>query len=252
MKSKSAIIDKVAKQVYLKFYRTILQKEDSMNILIVEDDKDSATFLQKTLLAEKQSVVVAYGYQEAKELLERSIFSLILLDWNLGDGSGYELLQECRNELAPDISIIMITSENDTQAVASALDIGADDYITKPYSMVELLARIRAVSRREVTQKSSIIKIDRLQLNTPKHTIYLDDTPLDLTVTEYDLLQLLMQNPNIVLTRYQLNEAIMKDFASFGNSNLVDVHIKNIRKKIGKYDIIKTVRGIGYTIKTDR
>ena len=220
-----------------------------MKILIVEDDKDSATFLEKTLVAEKQSVQVAYSYKEAKELIQEHIFSLILLDWNLGDGSGYELLQECRKELAPDVSIIMITSENDTEAVAQALDAGADDYITKPYSMVELLARIRAVSRREASQKSSVVEIGRLQLNMTTHEILLDATPLDLTTTEYDLLQLLMQNHNVILTRYQLNESIMKDFASFGNSNLVDVHIKNIRKKLGDYTVIQTVRGIGYTIK---
>ncbi len=222
-----------------------------MKILIVEDDKDSAAFLQKTLVAEKQSVEVAYSYKEAKAHIEEQIFSLILLDWNLGDGSGYELLQECRKELAPDVSIIMITSENDTEAVAKALDAGADDYITKPYSMVELLARIRAVSRREAAHKSSVIELGRLQLNMATHEILLDATPLDLTTTEYDLLQLLMQNPNVVLTRYQLNESIMKDFASFGNSNLVDVHIKNIRKKLGDYTIIQTVRGIGYTVKTE-
>ena len=221
-----------------------------MNILIVEDDEDSATFLEKTLVAEKQSVQVAYSYKEAREFVQEHIFSLILLDWNLGDGSGYELLQECRKELAPDVSIIMITSENDTEAVAAALDAGADDYITKPYSMVELLARIRAVSRREASQKSSVVEIGRLQLNMTTHEIFLDATPLDLTTTEYDLLQLLMQNHNVILTRYQLNESIMKDFASFGNSNLVDVHIKNIRKKLGEYNIIQTVRGIGYTIKT--
>ena len=221
-----------------------------MKILIVEDDKDSATFLEKTLMAEKQDVELAYSYKEAKALIQEYIFSLILLDWNLGDGSGYDLLQECRKELAPDVSIIMITSENDTEAVAAALDAGADDYIIKPYSMVELLARIRAVSRREASQKSSVVEIGRLQLNMMTHEIFLDNTPLDLTTTEYDLLQLLMQNSNVVLTRYQLNESIMKDFASFGNSNLVDVHIKNIRKKLGDYNIIQTVRGIGYIIKT--
>ncbi len=221
-----------------------------MKILIVEDDKDSATFLEKTLMAEKQDVELAYSYKEAKALIQEYIFSLILLDWNLGDGSGYDLLQECRKELAPDVSIIMITSENDTEAVAAALDAGADDYMIKPYSMVELLARIRAVSRREASQKSSVVEIGRLQLNMMTHEIFLDNTPLDLTTTEYDLLQLLMQNSNVVLTRYQLNESIMKDFASFGNSNLVDVHIKNIRKKLGDYNIIQTVRGIGYIIKT--
>lgn len=229
--------------------KKIKLRKDYMKILIVEDDKDSATFLEKTLVAEKYNVSVAYSYKEAKKLIEEGIFSIILLDWNLGDGSGYELLQECRKEFAPDVSIIMITSENDTEAIADALDAGADDYMSKPYSMVELLARIRAVARRETSQKSSIIELDRLQLNTLSHEILLDKSVLDLTTTEYNLLKLLIQNHNVILTRYQLNEYIMKDFASFGNSNLVDVHIKNIRKKLGDYNIIQTVRGIGYTIK---
>ena len=219
-----------------------------MKILIVEDDKGSADFLQKTLISEKYSVHVAYSYKEAQEAIDENIFSIILLDWNLGDGSGYELLKELR-ALDIQTSVIMITSESDIDAKANALDAGADDYITKPYSAVELLARIRAISRRETSNKVSIIKIDRLELNTLTHEILLDGVVLHLTSTEYDLLQLFMQNHNVVLTRYQLNEHIMKDFASIGNSNIIDAHVKNLRKKLGEYAIIKTVRGVGYTLK---
>ena len=219
-----------------------------MNILVVEDDEHSANFLEKLLKQQQYDVTVARGYRDAKEELERNVFTLVLLDWQLGDGDGYELLKEFRAE-GMQTPVIMLTSQSDFEAKAAILDAGADDYITKPYSHVELLARIRAVLRRESTQKSSKLHIGRLTLDESKHEILLDDMPLDLTTTEYNLLKLLMQNKNVVLSRFQINEYIMKDFASLGNSNLVDVHIKNIRKKLGEYKVIETVRGVGYTIR---
>ena len=219
-----------------------------MNILVVEDDEHSANFLEKLLKQQQYDVTVARGYRDAKEELEGNVFTLVLLDWQLGDGDGYELLKEFRAE-GMQTPVIMLTSQSDFEAKAAILDAGADDYITKPYSHVELLARIRAVLRRESTQKSSKLHIGRLTLDESKHEILLDDMPLDLTTTEYNLLKLLMQNKNVVLSRFQINEYIMKDFASLGNSNLVDVHIKNIRKKLGEYKVIETVRGVGYTIR---
>lgn len=218
-----------------------------MKILIVEDDKNSADFLQKTLHFQKYDVVSAYSYAQAKEILETNIFSLILLDWNLGDGSGYELLQEIR-ELDLQTSVIMITSESDIEEKASALDAGADDYLCKPFSVVELLARMRAIVRRGSQKKTSVVTVGRLRLNMINHEIFLDEAVLNLTVTEYDLLELFIQNSNIVLTRYQLNEQIMRDFSSMGNSNIVDAHIKNLRKKLGNAELIKTVRGVGYRL----
>ena len=218
-----------------------------MKILIVEDDRSSADFLQKTLISQKYSVTTAFSYKEAKEILKSSIFSIILLDWNLGDGSGYKLLKEMR-ALDLQTFVMMITSESDIDEKANALDAGADDYLCKPYSTVELLARIRALSRREMNNKTSIVKVDKLELNMLTHEIFLENKLLNLTTTEYELLQLFMQNSNIVLTRYQLNEHIMKDFASMGNSNIVDAHIKNLRKKLGDNDLIKTVRGVGYRL----
>lgn len=219
-----------------------------MRILIVEDDKNSADFLYKTLRSHSYDVEIANSYKEAKNILENNFFSIILLDWNLGDGSGYDLLKELR-ELDLKTSVIMITSEDDVEAKVDALDAGSDDYITKPYSSVELLARIRAIARREAATKSSVIQFGKLQLNTITHEISLDQELLKLTKAEYDLLELFIQNPNVVLTRYQLSDHIMKDFASMSGSNLVDVHIKNIRKKLGDYNIIQTIRGVGYTLK---
>jgi DNA-binding response OmpR family regulator len=221
-----------------------------MRILIVEDDKNSADFLYKTLRSHSYDVEVASSYKEAKDILDNNFFSIILLDWNLGDGSGYDLLQELR-ELNLKTSVIMITSEDDVNAKVDALDAGSDDYITKPYSSVELLARIRAIARRESTTKSSVVQFGKLQLNTISHEFSLGQDLLKLTKAEYDLLELFIQNPNVVLTRYQLSDHIMKDFASMSGSNLVDVHIKNIRKKLGDYNIIQTIRGVGYTLKEE-
>jgi DNA-binding response OmpR family regulator len=221
-----------------------------MRILIVEDDKNSADFLYKTLRSHSYDVEVASSYKEAKDILDNNFFSIILLDWNLGDGSGYDLLQELR-ELDLKTSVIMITSEDDVNAKVDALDAGSDDYITKPYSSVELLARIRAIARRESTTKSSVVQFGKLQLNTISHEFSLGQDLLKLTKAEYDLLELFIQNPNVVLTRYQLSDHIMKDFASMSGSNLVDVHIKNIRKKLGDYNIIQTIRGVGYTLKEE-
>ena len=221
-----------------------------MHILIVEDDKESAIALQKTLLAEHYIVDVAYSYEQAQSRLRHGNYSIILLDWNLGDGSGHELLKQLREEECSSF-VIMITSESDTQNKASVLDSGADDYIVKPYSSIELLARIRAVSRRESTQKSSHITFGRLQLDVAACEITLDGTALELTTTEYNILKLLMLNPNVVLSRFQITEHIMSDFAAIGNSNLVDVHIKNLRKKLADYKVIKTVRGVGYTLKKE-
>ena len=219
-----------------------------MRILIVEDDTKSADFLLKTLRSHGYDAKVATSYAEASTILEDEIFTLILLDWNLGDGSGYELLEELR-KLDLQTSVIMITSEDEVNAKVQALDAGADDYITKPYSSVELLARIRAIARRESSAKTTKVGFGRLELNTLTHEISLDGEVLKLTKAEYELLELFIQNPNVVLTRYQLSEHIMKDFASMSTSNLVDVHIKNIRKKLGDYKVIHTVRGVGFTLK---
>ena len=219
-----------------------------MNILIVEDDVSSANVLQKILKAEKYNVDVTNSYQDAKLAIENNVYTLILLDWHLGDGSGLHLLEEIR-ELDINTSVLMLTCENDINEKVNALDSGADDYICKPYSSVELLARIRAILRRESNKKVSTIIFENLELDTKTHEVKFDGNLINLTTTEYDLLKLFMQNQNVVLTRYQLNEHIMKDFASMGNSNIIDAHIKNLRKKLKNCDFIKTVRGVGYTLK---
>jgi len=183
----------------------------------------------------------------AQDLIDKNAYSLILLDWNLGDGDGHTLLQEIR-ALEIKTPVLMLSANSEINDRVAVLDSGADDYLCKPYSHVELLARIRALLRRESNEKISIITINDVKLDTTAREVFLSDEKVNLTTSEFDLLELFMQNQNQVLTRYQLSEHINKDNYSIKHSNLVDVHIKNLRKKLGKKEFIVNVRGIGYKI----
>jgi DNA-binding response OmpR family regulator len=218
-----------------------------LNLLIVEDDRLSALQLSELLKSEKYDCDLADGYNSAKELIDKNAYSLILLDWNLGDGDGHTLLQEIR-ELEIKTPVLMLSANSEINDRVAVLDSGADDYLCKPYSHVELLARIRALLRRESNEKTSIIVINDVKLDTTSREVFIADEKVNLTTSEFDLLELFMQNQNQVLTRYQLSEHINKDNYSIKHSNLVDVHIKNLRKKLGKKEFIVNVRGIGYKI----
>jgi len=218
-----------------------------MNILIVEDDTLVAKQLAKLLIAEKYDCDIAFGYKEAQVKIDENSYSLILLDWNLGDGDGLVLLQEVR-ELEIKTPVLMLSANSEIDDRVAVLDSGADDYLCKPYSSVELLARMRALLRRESTEKTTAITIGEVTLDTTTREVTVGNAAANLTTAEFDLLELFMQNANQVLTRYQLSEHINKDNYSIKHSNLVDVHIKNLRKKLGKKDFILSVRGVGYKI----
>ena len=218
-----------------------------MNILIVEDDTVTAKQLAQLLKSEKYDSDIAYGYKEAQELIDKNAYSLILLDWNLGDGDGLELLQEVR-DLEIKTPVFMLSANSEIDDRVAVLDSGADDYLCKPYSSVELLARMRALLRRDIKEKTSVIVIGDVKLDTTSRDVYVKDTLVKITTAEFDLLELFMQNSNQVLTRYQLSEHLNKDNYNVKHSNLVDVHIKNLRKKLAKKDFILSVRSVGYEI----
>lgn len=218
-----------------------------MNILIVEDDELTAKQLSKLLKSEKYSCDLATGYVDAKKYIDENSYSLILLDWNLGDGDGLTLLQEIR-DLHINTPVLMLSANSELDDRVKVLDSGADDYMCKPYSNIELLARIRALLRRESKEKISTIVINNVKLDISSHEVFVDDKKVELTSSEFDLLELFMKNQNIVLTRYQLSEHINKDNYSVKHSNIVDVHVKNLRKKLNLKDFIKSVRGVGYKI----
>jgi two-component system copper resistance phosphate regulon response regulator CusR/two-component system response regulator QseB len=220
-----------------------------MDILIVEDDNLSALQLKKLLEANRYDCDVAKGYKEADDLLDKNKYALILLDWNLGDGDGLELLQELR-AMSMNMPVLMLSANSEIDDRVKVLDSGADDYLCKPYSHIELLARIRALLRRDTAVKVTKIDMNGVLLDERSREVFSEERPVTLTTAEFDLLELFMKNPNQVLTRYQLSEHINKDNYAIKHSNLVDVHIKNIRKKLNKKEFIKSVRGIGYKIDT--
>ena len=215
---------------------------------MVEDEHPVANQLQQLLQKERYHCDVAYNYTEAIDLIDDKRYDLILLDWNLPDGDGLTLLSQIREEgiITP---VLMLSANSEIDDRVSVLDAGGDDYLCKPYSHVELLARIRALLRRDSPQKNTLLQCADLKLDTSSREVYVHDTPISLSLSEFDLLELLLQNKNIVLTRYQLNEHLCQDYNSLKQSNLVDVHIKNLRKKLGLEGCISTVRGVGYSIK---
>ena len=218
-----------------------------MHILIIEDDKLTAKQLQKLLHNEKYTTDIAYGYSDAKKYIDKNKYAIILLDWNLGDGDGLELLKEIR-DIQIDVPILMLSANSEIDDRVKVLDAGADDYLCKPYSNLELLARMRVLLRKDAKEKSSLIAINNVTLNITTHQVFVDDEEISLTSAEFDLLELFMKNQNIVLTRYQLSEHINKDNYAIKQSNVIDVHIKNLRKKLGNKEFIANVRGIGYKI----
>ena len=218
-----------------------------MHILIVEDDILTSKQLSKLLKSERYSCDVANGYVEASQMLDKTSYALVLLDWNLGDGDGLELLKEIR-DIQIDTPVLMLSANAEIDDRVTVLDSGADDYLCKPYSNVELLARMRVLLRKNAVEKTTTITVANVTINISTHEVFVDDKPINLTTAEFDLLELFMQNQNIILTRYQLSEHINRDNYAIIHSNVIDVHIKNLRKKLDNKEFIKNVRGVGYKI----
>lgn len=221
-----------------------------MEILIVEDETVVARQLEETLHQEAYKTVTAASVAAAKHAVQERNFDLILLDWNLPDGDGVTLLHAWREQKIP-VPVLVLSANIAVEDRVHALNVGADDYLCKPYSSIELLARVRALLRRDAPVKTSKIKAGDVLLDIVAREITVAGEPVRLSAAEFDLLTLLMQHQNIVLTRYQLNEHISRDFDRISVSNLIDVHIRNIRKKLGRPDLIRSVRGVGYTVKAE-
>jgi len=220
-----------------------------MKILIIDDNPEILFGLEKLLNDGNFNTYTAVNLQKAKEALEQHEYDLIILDWMLPDGSGVEFLAQMRKDFYT-TAVLLLSSKSDIENKVEALDSGADDYLEKPFSNIELLARIRALLRRESAYKKSTIEIANLKVDLATHQVQVDNSPIELTKKEFELLELLILNQHVVLTRYQINNHINQDFNSLKSSNLVDVHIKNLRKKLGSASkLIETVRGVGFRIK---
>ena len=217
-------------------------------IYYVEDDDSIRELVVYTL---SQMGMETRGFVDSVDFwsaMQEEMPELILLDVMLPGEDGLHILAKLHgDENTSDIPVVMITAKGTEFDKVKGLDLGADDYIVKPFGMAELIARVRARLRR-ITPKTAteVLNIGRLSIDKRAHIIYLDAAPLSLTLKEYDLLCLLMENPGRAFTREHLLEAVW-DIAYSGGTRTVDVHIQTLRAKMGECSsMIETVRGIGY------
>jgi len=221
------------------------------NILLIEDDKAITRILELELGYEGYTFDIAYDGREGLALFEKNSYDIILLDIMLPYINGIEVCRKIR--LKSTTPIIMMTAKRDLSDRIVGLDMGADDYITKPFEMDELLARIRASIRRSKMGSADFVKIQikDLSLNVLTREVIMKDVPIELTKTEYELLEYLVMNKGIVLTRDQIIDHVWgNDF--YGDTNILDVYIKYVRSKIDypyETKLIQTVRGVGYVIR---
>ncbi len=222
-----------------------------MRILIVEDEEKLAQSVKVYLEKEGYAtdIVLDGDTAERRIRMSRKDYDLVILDLMLPKKSGYEVCKAARAAKI-DIPIIILTGKDGVEDKTMLLDSGADDYLTKPFHLPELLSRIRALLRRPKEVLPIEIKVGDLRLNSTTHAVFRGEKSVPLTLKEFNLLEYLMRNVNQVLSRDQLTNHVW-DFAFESFSNIVDVHIMNIRKKIGdpKGKIIETVRGVGYWIR---
>ncbi|HPR72946.1 MAG TPA: response regulator transcription factor [Bacteroidales bacterium] len=225
-----------------------------MNVLIVEDEKSLAREIEKFLRSENFLCDLAFTGTEASEKIAINLYDFVLLDLGLPDYDGLDLITEAR-KLNNEASFIIITARGDVQDKVKGLDLGADDYIAKPFALIELLSRINAVARRKFRVNTNNISLGDFEMQLQSRKLMNNDHEVDLTKKEYDLLQYLALNRGKVLTRHQLYEHIWGNILDDQyDSNFIDVHIKNLRKKLNLHSPtpwLETVRGVGYRISSE-
>jgi len=223
-------------------------------ILIVEDEEKISRFLELELNHEGYVVEQAFDGKKALELLENNTYDLVILDVMLPKLNGMAVLRRLRKFSS--VPVIMLTAKDDTMDKVMGLDSGADDYLTKPFEIEELLARIRVCLKRlkkKEVKKNNCLNFNQLEINTDMMTVSYGDEAIDLTKKEYELLKFLVENKRIVLSRdLILNKVWGYDY--YGDTNIVDVYIRYLRSKIDEpfnQKIIHTVRGVGYILKDE-
>ena len=223
-----------------------------MRILIVEDEKELAKSIQDVLLEENYQAEMVHRGEEGYEQIMIEEYDLVILDIMLPGLDGIEVLKKMRAE-GNQSSVLLLTAKSDLNDKVTGLDAGADDYLTKPFAMSELLARVRSLLRRNSPVKSSKIELDKLVIDTSSREVRQDGKVVSLTTKEYAILEFLLHNMNRVVSRLSIAEHVWgENLDLFSMTNFVDVHIKNLRKKIGdtkEKQIIKTVRGVGYILR---
>jgi DNA-binding response OmpR family regulator len=220
------------------------------NILLVEDEVKLAKFIELELSSEGYQVSVAHDGMTGLTLARESSPELIVLDWMLPGLSGLEICRRLRST-GNKVPVILLTARDEVSDRVAGLDAGADDYVVKPFSIEELLARIRAHLRRTQETEADVLQFEDLRLNRLTHEVYRDQRAIELTAKEFDLLEYLLSNPRQVFTKEQILENVW-GYDFMGDSNIIEVYIRYLRLKLeekGEKRLIQTVRGVGYALR---
>jgi len=223
--------------------------EEKYMILVVDDEEDLCEILQFNLEGEGFKTDVAYSAEDALKL-DLSIYNVILLDVMMGQMSGFKFAETLKKKLKLEIPIIFITAKSAENDLLTGFNLGGDDYITKPFSIKEVVARVRAVINRSGASKSeisSVLKVEDLVLDIEKRSLRIDDKEIDLTRKEFEILKLLLQHINKPFTREEILDRVWKNEAIVSDRT-IDVHITRLRKKSGDYGkYIRSKAGYGYS-----
>jgi two-component system OmpR family response regulator len=221
-----------------------------MRVLVVEDDLKMAALLRRGLVEEGLSADVAQSGDDALWMAAATEYDAIVLDVMLPGTDGYEVCRRLR-ESGQWSPVLMLTARDAVEDRVAGLDAGADDYLTKPFSFAELLARLRALARRPPVERPAVLEVGDLRLDPATHRVWRGDAEIPLSAKEFALLETFMRRPGQVLSRYQLLEHCW-DYAYENRSNVVDVYVRYLREKIDRpfgRNSIETVRGAGYRLR---
>jgi two-component system, OmpR family, response regulator len=223
-----------------------------MKVLIIEDERTLAREMK--LFLEKAFYIcdTAFTVAQARQLVVENEYDFLLLDLGLPDGDGLDLLNETK-KMCPNASYVILTARGKLEDRIKGLDLGADDYLAKPFSLLELQSRMHAITRRKSGNNDPVLELGDFNIDLNKRAVRFEKNEIELSRKEFDLLSYMVLHKNRPLTRMQLSEHIWGNFSDDDyDSNYIDVHIKNIRKKMAAYapvDWLQTLRGIGYKIK---
>ncbi len=225
-----------------------------MKLLIIEDEQELAASILAYLRQENYTCDLAPGYNEAMKKIESWDYDCIILDITLPDGSGLHLLQDLKNNKKSD-GVIIISAKNSINDRITGLKLGADDYLTKPFHLSELAARVAAIIRRKMHDGNNIISIGEIRVDTMANEVSIKGKPVELTRKEYQLLLYLISNQGKVIPKNALMDHLWSEEMGYSESfDFIYTHIKNVRKKLQQHgcnDYIKSVYGIGYKLKAN-
>jgi DNA-binding response OmpR family regulator len=224
--------------------------ECAMRILVVEDDKRIVDLLRRALQAEGHVVEEAGDAQEGFSLATSALYDSLIVDWTLPGGSGLDLVRDLRQE-GLQTPILMLTAHDTTADKVKGLDAGADDYLTKPFALEELYARLRALARRKEGRTSEVLKVANLTLDVLAKEVQREGEAIELSPKEFALLEYLMRNRNVVLSLDKIAENVWQ-YPYAAEGHVIDVYIQYLRDKVDKpfeRKLIHTVRGMGYVLR---